>query len=230
MSQQWPWNIDRVVDTVTDMGSVSHLPSRSGQTSVAEDPVLRSAHEAILEIGLGRLTLAEVARRAGVSRMTVYRRYDGLDRLVSALLVVEFSAVIAEAAERARSETTARGRIVREVVHVTRRTAEHPLMRRILELDPEMLMPLVVDRLGSSHRIALERLKVLIAAGHDDGSVAPGDVDAMSLQVLSMAAIHVFSARAYDSVDPRGRRWPEMERALHGYLRPDVAPTAAGRP
>ena len=212
------------------MGSVSQFSARPPGSSIADDPVLRAANEAILEIGLGRLTLAEVARRAGVSRMTVYRRYEGLDRLVSALLVVEFSAVIAEAAERARSETPARRRIVREVVHVTRRTAEHPLMRRILELDPEMLMPLVVDRLGSSHRIALERLKVLIAAGHDDGSVAPGDVDAMSLQVLSMAAIHVFSARAYDSVDPRGRRWPEMERALHGYLRPDVAPTAAGRP
>lgn len=223
-------NTYRVMGTVTCMGTVSHFSARSPRASKAEDPVLRAANDAILEIGLGRLTLAEVARRAGVSRMTVYRRYDGLDRLVSALLVVEFSAVIAEAAERARSEVTARGRIVREVVHVTRRTAEHPLMRRILELDPEMLMPLVVDRLGSSHRMGLERLRVLIAAGHDDGSVAAGDVDAMSLQVLSMAAIHVFSARAYDSVDPRGRRWPEMERALHGYLRPEVLPTAAGRP
>ena len=35
--------------------------------------------------------------------------------------------------------------MVREVIHVTRRTAEHPLMRRILELDPETLMPLVHD-------------------------------------------------------------------------------------
>ncbi len=217
--------------TVTGMGSVSHLSTGVRSASASADPVLRAAHEAVLEIGLGRLTLAEVARRAGVSRMTVYRRYDDLDRLVSALLVVEFGAVIAEAADRAGREATGRARLVREVIHVTRATAEHPLMRRILELDPEMLMPLVVDRLGSSHRIALDRLRELLAAGQSDGSIAPGDVEAMALQVMSMSAIHVFSARAYDSVDPRARRWPELERALDGYLRPyPTAAAAAGGP
>jgi AcrR family transcriptional regulator len=210
------------------MATVSHLVARSGARSHSEDPVLRAAHEAVLEIGLGRLTLAEVARRAGVSRMTVYRRYDDLDRLISALLVVEFSAVIAEAAERAGREASGRGRLVREVLHVTRRTAEHPLMRRILELDPEMLMPLVVDRLGSSHRLALARLRELLVAGQSDGSIAPGDVEAMAVQVMSMAAIHVFSARAYDSIDPRGRRWLELERALDGYLRPAPADAHPG--
>ena len=103
------------------------------------------------------------------------------------------------------------------------------LMRRILELDPQMLMPLVVDRLGSSHRIALERLRGLLAAGQADGSVAVGDVGPMALQVMSMAAIHVFSARAYDSVDPRGHRWAELERSLDGYLRPQDESTASGR-
>ena len=206
------------------MASVSHQSIRRAGVAATDDPVLRAAHEAVLEIGLRRLTLAEVARRAGVSRMTVYRRYDDLDRLVSALLVVEFGAVIAEAIERARRAATGRDRLVREVIHVTRRTAEHPLMRRILELDPETLMPLVVDRLGSSHRMALERLHALIDAGQADGSIADGEVSAMALQVMSMAAIHVFSARAYDSVDPRGRRWPELERALAGYLRPTPEP------
>ena len=90
-------------------------------------------------------------------------------------------------------------------------------------------MPLVVDRLGSSHRMALDRLRELLAAGQADGSIAPGDVEAMALQVMSMAAIHVFSARAYDSVDPRGRRWPELERALDGYLRPCPADRDARR-
>ena len=211
------------------MGSLSQMPKHRMGVSASDDPVLGAAHEAILEIGLGRLTLAEVARRAGVSRMTVYRRYVDLDRLVSALLVVEFGAVIAEAAERARREPNGRAQLVREVLHVTRSTADHPLMRRILELDPQMLMPLVVDRLGSSHRIALGRLRGLLAAGQADGSVAVGDVEPMALQVMSMAAIHVFSARAYDSVDPRGRRWVELERSLDGYLRPRDDSTPTGR-
>ena len=100
---------DGMGSRVTDMGSVSHLRSRSHGAPATSDPVLRAAYDGVLEIGLGRLTLAEVARRAGVSRMTVYRRYDDLDRLISALLVVEFGAVIAEAAERARGAATGRG-------------------------------------------------------------------------------------------------------------------------
>ena len=55
------------------MGSLSQMPKRRKGMSASDDPVLGAAHEAILEIGLGRLTLAEVARRAGVSRMTVSR-------------------------------------------------------------------------------------------------------------------------------------------------------------
>jgi AcrR family transcriptional regulator len=202
------------------MGKVSQLGQGSSGASVSSDPVLRAAYEGVLEIGLRRLTLAEVARRAGVSRMTVYRRYDDLERLVSALLVAEFAAVIANAAARSRREPDGRGRLVREVILVTRGTAEHPLMRRILELDPETLLPLVVDRLGSSHRMGLDRLRALLRAGQGEGSITSGDVEAMALQVMTMSAIHVFSARAYDTVDPRGRRWPELERALHGYLRP----------
>ena len=48
--------------------------------------ILDAVQESVLDVGLRRTTLAEVARRAGVSRMTVYRLHEDLDTLVAALL------------------------------------------------------------------------------------------------------------------------------------------------
>ncbi len=40
-----------------------------------DDQILDAARSCVLDFGLRRTTLAEVARRAGVSRPTVYRRW-----------------------------------------------------------------------------------------------------------------------------------------------------------
>jgi len=59
----------------------------------------------------------------------------------------------------------------------------------------------------------------MVAANCDVVTVTPARTPSAGTSGPS-AAIHVFSARAYDAVDPRGRRWPQLERALDGYLRP----------
>ena len=40
----------------------------------ADDPVLDSARACVLAVGVRRTTMTDIARRAGVSRMTLYRR------------------------------------------------------------------------------------------------------------------------------------------------------------
>ena len=46
-------------------------------SSSTDDLYLDAAREAILAVGWSRTTLTDIARRAGVSRMTIYRLVNG---------------------------------------------------------------------------------------------------------------------------------------------------------
>lgn len=49
---------------------------KEAQTNLATERILRAAGEAFLEIGVRRTTMAEIAKRAGCSRATLYRYFD----------------------------------------------------------------------------------------------------------------------------------------------------------
>src|SRR5438105_281665 len=51
--------------------------------------IMDAAFACVAELGLGRTTMDDVARRAGVSRQTVYRYYPSKDQLVMALVLRE---------------------------------------------------------------------------------------------------------------------------------------------
>lgn len=157
--------------------------------------ILRAAAEEVAAVGLRRTTLTDVARRAGVSRMTVYREYGDAAALFRALLTESIGEVVLGAEQDASRQPTARERIVESVVLTVERLAEHPMMRRVLELDPELLLPFVVDRFGSGQRLALEHVRAQLRLGMQEGSVRPLDEGPAARLILLTAQSVVFSAR-----------------------------------
>jgi AcrR family transcriptional regulator len=193
------------------MGSQRH----TGERPVPKGPtLLDAARECVLDVGLRRTTLADVARRAGVSRMTVYRQYSDLPTLVSALLTRELLEVMDEVDSEVRPLPTARERLVAAALLVVYRVDRNDVYRRVLDLDPEMLLPLVVDRFGSTQRAALELIAAQIREGQRDGSVHDGDADRMATAVLLACQSFVFSARLVDEAT-----LAELRPLLDGYLR-----------
>lgn len=192
-----------------------------------DDRVLAAARAAILDIGLRRTTLAEVARRAGVSRMTLYRQYGDLDAIVSALLTEEFAAVF----ERIQADTAGaehgRRRVAEAVTRTVAAIADHPLYRRILALDPELLLPFVVDRIGSTQRNARQLLATLVEGGQQDGSIRDVDPHLAASVIGTAAQSFVFSARVIDAEHDPAAVARELHELVEGYLAP--GPTAPHR-
>ncbi|GHI06021.1 TetR family transcriptional regulator [Streptomyces cellostaticus] len=58
-----------------------------GRTARVREAVLRAAEDALTEQGFTRLDLADIARRAGVGKTTVYRRWGTVTGLVADLLL-----------------------------------------------------------------------------------------------------------------------------------------------
>lgn len=188
------------------------------------DPILDAAFASIMDIGLRRTTVAEVSRRAGVSRMTVYRQYGDLVAVVGALLTSEMGRLVEAVRTATAGLPTARERTVESTVQVVSALRHHPLLRRVLDLDPESLLPYITDRLGSSQRAVVGVLAEEIAAGQVDGSVRKADARLAALILEIAAQSFVFSGRIVSTEAPADVATDpvldELRLLVDGYLRP----------
>lgn len=178
--------------------------------------MLDAALESILAVGVRRTTLTDVARRAGISRMTLYRRYPDVSALFSDLLVREFGQVIAAAA----TASTAGERIVAESVAAVRGIHANPLFTKVIDVEPELLLPYVLDRIGVNQQMALSRFAELIDAGHADGSIRAGETKDQALALLLVVQSFVLAGRAVRGHSDPDRLLAELGTILSDYLRP----------
>lgn len=182
------------------------------------DPILDAARATVLDFGVRRATVIEVARRAGLSRMTVYRRYPDGATLIRALMAREFGALVATVDEEVAGLATGFERAVTATVRTVELLQEHPLLRRLLELEPEVLLPYVTDRVGRFQELARESLATVIAEGQDDGSIRAGDPARLAAAVEIAGRGFVYAAGAV-SADERAAATAELKALVGGYLR-----------
>lgn len=182
--------------------------------------VLDAARDCVLAVGVRRTTLTDVARRAGVSRMTLYRRFADADALVRALMASEFGGVLRRAEESARRRPTARARLVATAVAAASGLRTEPLFRRVIDVDPELLLRYVIGGLGSTQRAALDQLVRAIAAGHTDGSIRQADVHELAHAVLLIVQPFVLSAATVAPTLDESALDRELALVLDRYLAP----------
>src|SRR5262249_58339365 len=102
-----------------------------------QDQILDAALATVLDFGIRRATVSEVARRAHLSRMTVYRRYEDGQSLIRALMTREFGRMFARVQAEGASDATAHDRVVQIGVRTVEGVMPHPVMLRLLGLEPE---------------------------------------------------------------------------------------------
>ena len=150
-----------------------------------EDSLLDAARDCVLAVGLRRTTLTDVARRAGVSRMTIYRRWPDMTSLVGDLMTREWGTLTEAATEATGTgDGPTRPRFVAALVAAVRALRRHPVFRRIVELDPEILLPYLTLRRGTSQDHMLAMMTTAIAAGIADGSIRAGDPALLARAIL----------------------------------------------
>ncbi|MFI9822529.1 TetR/AcrR family transcriptional regulator [Streptomyces sp. NPDC052013] len=167
------------------------------------DTVLDAVRDCVLAVGVRRTTLTDVARRAGVSRMTLYRRWPDVRSLVGDLMTREWIDVATGAMPERRPEVSTRAQIVDGLVAGVRAFREHPLFRKIVDVDPELLLPYVLDRRGASQEALLELLAGVLREGHADGSVRVVAPQRQARSVLLIVQSYALSLRTMtDEDDP----------------------------
>ena len=187
--------------------------------STTDQDLLAAVREEVLAYGVRRATATSIAARAGVSRMTVYRRGGGVKQLVLDALSREFETQIAEVVSGARGETV-RDRLTDAVAGGVRALASSALVTALLRHDPELLVPYLVDRLGHSQAAFVRVVTPLLQAGIAEGSVRDADPEALAMMLLHAVQGFVVSSGiirldlSEDEVDD------ELRHLIDGYLRP----------
>lgn len=184
------------------------------------DDLLDAARRSVLGVGVRRTTMSEVARLAGVSRMTLYRSFPDAQSLLARLMAREFETVVEPARRAAADRPTARERLVEATVAGVEAIAVNPLFARILELDPELLLTYITERLGESQLTVTAMFQGYLDEGARDGSTRTDDPRLVAYCLQLVARAFVVSRRITERAFEPAAAAGELRRMLDAYLRP----------
>lgn len=190
------------------------LSISNAETAEVGDRILDAAASCVRDFGVDRVTLAEIARRAGVSRPTVYRRWPDTRTILASLLTERVISAWSEAPMRGEG----RAALVSRTVEVVRRLRDDDLILTVLRAAPELAMVYIADRLGTSQQVMIDVLAEEIRKGQRDRSIRRGDPRRLAATVLLIAQSVVQSGQIVAPILDAGELDVELSHALNGYL------------
>ncbi|WP_280632828.1 TetR/AcrR family transcriptional regulator [Amycolatopsis alba] len=112
--------------------------------------LLDAAYEQFCRMGIRRSTMEDVARRAGVSRITAYRRFATKDALVEQVVRREFRRYFDRFLLDIQQAETAADRVVLGFASALGAIRRNPLIGGLMAVEPDVLVPSMVSDGGGT--------------------------------------------------------------------------------
>jgi AcrR family transcriptional regulator len=183
------------------------------RSAAADAAILAATREALVELGWSKLTLGDVATRAGVAKTTLYRRWTGKNELVVDAVAELFDEL--ELPDRGSLAADIEGVVLQFAAILARPEAKSGLMAVVAESTRDDALR---ERIRQS---IVERQKGLVLQGRcraqergelppetDDPEEAARTVD-LIFDVVAGAVVH----RTLVSAEPADEEW------VHGFTR-----------
>jgi AcrR family transcriptional regulator len=150
-------------------------PETDAPNDALSQRILDAALALAAASGLKNLTMDDVARRARVGRMTVYRRFGTRAKLVDALAVRECRRCLERINLALAAETNPGDRLAALFTATLAVIHEHPLLERLARVEPEALLFELTRDQSAVFRLVREFLIGVIREGQQTGALIPGD-------------------------------------------------------
>ncbi|CAJ1508315.1 TetR/AcrR family transcriptional regulator [[Mycobacterium] holstebronense] len=163
------------------------MPATPG-TDPATTAILDAAVAEFEQHGFRRVALDDVARRAGVSRTTIYRRFAGRDELVAAVIDWENAVLYDDIAAELKNSGPQSNYYVEAFTSAIMQFRRHRVLNRMITDEPALALALgqrhydaIVDRMS-------EALRVIFPAGFAE-RIGPQVVTELADTILRYAAM-----------------------------------------
>jgi AcrR family transcriptional regulator len=136
------------------LSRLSLVNDPTGPTDDVGNRILDAAFEQFCLIGIRRSSMEDVARRAKVGRVTIYRRFESKDKLVSALLWRETRTAIAKVEAAVSTVANPEDRFVEGFLTGMHAVRRHPLIMAMIATEPETALPLLTVKASGGLELA----------------------------------------------------------------------------
>lgn len=107
--------------------------------------LLQATLDAVGRWGIGKTSVEDVARLAGVSRATVYRYFPGgKDQLISETVTWESGRFFERLRDAVGGDTDLASQLERALVAARREIVGHAVLQKVLQTEPERLLPVLL--------------------------------------------------------------------------------------
>jgi len=158
----------------------------------SEDPnaaILDAAYDLFCRQGIQRTTMDDVARRARLSRITVYRRMVSKEALVEAVLLRDFRQYVDRFLSDIAGAESVADRVVVGFVSSLRAIRSNPLMAGLTAADPHSVAPSIVGEDGRVMAAVARFLAGQLRLEQRAGNIASGvDVDVVAELMVRLSA------------------------------------------
>ncbi len=154
----------------------------------ASNAILDAAVVEFQQHGFRRVALDDVARRAGVSRTTIYRRFTGRDELVAAVIDRENAVLFANIADELKSRRPQSNYYVEAFTLSIVRFRQHRVLTRMLADEPGLMLELAHQHWQPAVERMASALRVIFPAGFAE-QIGADTVDELADTILRYAVM-----------------------------------------
>jgi AcrR family transcriptional regulator len=168
------------------------------------DRLLGATYRCVERFGMGKTTIDDIVKESGVSRATIYRQFaGGRDELLRETVAWELTNYFNRLADQVRDAPSLAELLRRGLAFAHRSVAEHAVLRKIMETEPERLLPLLTTESAKTLPFIADFLLPYLRREADAGRLRPGvDID-RAAEYLARSILSLIGAPGrWDLDDP----------------------------
>lgn len=182
--------------------------------------ILDSARALYIEYGLRRTTMEDVAKKAGMGRATLYRRFSEKDQLFKAVIFRDLQQHLALMEKAIMEYGSALDALLESFVQFGTMVSGNDLLQRLLKSEPDHVLPYLTTDFDVIMSFSRQYLAMQLQRAQRLGHVRQGDTQVMAEMLLRLS--HSLMLSPNGVINPTNEQG--MREFAETFLRPMLMP------